>query len=114
MNIDTTPKEKEDIKEEVYGKRLVGKEVEYRRQRSRTAQDNLLDSLIEQSKKLATKHFSELNIGKEREIPELLKKDYIQLIEENKMDCLKAYSIVMLAETMLSEVNRHFVLRPFK
>lgn len=113
-NAFTTSKERKDIKEEMYGERLARKEMQHRRERTRTMQDDVLDSLITQAKELATKHFSILNTEKEKNITEILREDYIRLIEVEHMDCLKAYSIVKLAETMLSEVSRHFILVSLK
>lgn len=103
-----------DIKEEVFGERLARKEVEFHRQRSRNIQDKVLDSLIEQARALAAKHFSALNAAKEKDIPSLLKEDYIRLIEAEQIGYLKAYSIIKLAETMLLEVKRHFIPLPIK
>lgn len=107
-------RDEKNIKEEVYGERLIRNETKNRRQRMRTRQDDVLDSLIMQAKELATSHLSASSLGKEREIQQLLKTDYFRLIETEKMGYLKAYSIIKLAETMLLEMNRHFPLTPIK
>ena len=107
-NLTFTENEK-DVKEEARQKSTVYKKANYQKRHSQSRQEYVLDSMIEYSRELAIKNFPAVNIGKETDIPDLLRKDFYHLIEDESMGYLKAYSIIKLAETMLLEVNRHFV-----